>query len=136
MYKSILVPVDLGHPGRMTEALKVAKQVAGPDTEIRLVSVVEDLPLYLAAEMPTGLFDKGREKVRAQLDKIAEGLGKNAHSEVRNGSVYKAILNAASELGSDLIIVGSHKPGAQDYLLGSTAARVVRHAQCSVMVVR
>jgi len=36
----------------------------------------------------------------------------------------------------DLIIVGSHKPGLQDYLLGSTAARVVRHAMCSVLVGR
>ena len=136
MYTSILVPVDLGHPEKTTEALKVAKKVAGPKTEIMLVSVVEDLPLYLAGELPTGLFDKGREKVRKRLKKIAAGLGHNAHAEVRNGTVYKAILSAAQELGSDLIVIGSHKPGAQDYLLGSTAARVVRHAQCSVVVVR
>ncbi len=34
------------------------------------------------------------------------------------------------------IIVASHKPNVGDYLLGTTAARVVRHATCSVFVVR
>ncbi len=34
------------------------------------------------------------------------------------------------------IIVASHKPNVGDYLLGTTAARVVRHAACSVFVVR
>ena len=37
---------------------------------------------------------------------------------------------------ADLIIIASHKPGFQDYFLGSTAAKVVRHAPCSVLVVR
>ncbi|MDH3475684.1 MAG: universal stress protein [Rhodospirillales bacterium] len=37
---------------------------------------------------------------------------------------------------ADLIITGSHKPNVSDYLLGSNAARVVRHASCSVFVVR
>ena len=38
--------------------------------------------------------------------------------------------------GVDLIIVASHRPGLQDYFLGSTAAKVVRHAKCSVLVIR
>ncbi len=36
----------------------------------------------------------------------------------------------------DCIVIGSHKPGLSDYLLGSTAARVVRHAPCAVHVYR
>ena len=43
---------------------------------------------------------------------------------------------AAEDDKVDLIIIASHKPGLQDYFLGSTAARVVRHASCSVLVVR
>ncbi len=34
------------------------------------------------------------------------------------------------------IVMASHRPGLQDYLLGSTAARVLRHANCSVYIVR
>ena len=36
----------------------------------------------------------------------------------------------------ECIVMGSHKPGFSDYLLGSTAARVVRHAPCAVHVYR
>ncbi len=57
-------------------------------------------------------------------------------SSIRFGSVYQEILAHADKFGADLIIVASHKPNVGDYLLGTTAARVVRHAACSVFVVR
>ena len=46
------------------------------------------------------------------------------------------ILDFANEAGVDLIVIASHDPGLADYLLGSVAARVVRHAHCSVFVTR
>ncbi|MDR8241073.1 universal stress protein UspG, partial [Acinetobacter baumannii] len=36
----------------------------------------------------------------------------------------------------DVIVIGSRKPGISTHLLGSNAAAVVRHAECSVLVVR
>jgi nucleotide-binding universal stress UspA family protein len=39
-------------------------------------------------------------------------------------------------VNADLIVMASHKPTVTDYLLGANAAHVVRHAGCSVMVVR
>jgi nucleotide-binding universal stress UspA family protein len=56
--------------------------------------------------------------------------------EVRSGHSYKTILEVAEEKQVDLIIIASHRPGLQDYFLGSTAAKVVRHARCSVLVMR
>ena len=50
--------------------------------------------------------------------------------------VYEAILNIARKTGADLIVVAAHRPELKDYLLGPNAARVVRHANCSVLVVR
>ena len=38
--------------------------------------------------------------------------------------------------GAAMIVIASHDPGLADYLLGSVAARVVRHAHCSVLVTR
>ena len=55
---------------------------------------------------------------------------------MRSGHAYNTILDEAEKSGADLIIIASHRPGLQDYLLGSTAAKVVRHANCSVLVVR
>jgi nucleotide-binding universal stress UspA family protein len=46
------------------------------------------------------------------------------------------ILGIAEEAGADLIVVGSHRPAMGDYLLGTNASRVVRHAGCSVLVAR
>ena len=55
---------------------------------------------------------------------------------VANGTVYEEVLSKAGEIGADLIVMASHRPELQDYLLGPNAARVVRHAPISVMVVR
>jgi nucleotide-binding universal stress UspA family protein len=51
-------------------------------------------------------------------------------------SIYAEILGVAEEADADLIVVGSHRPAMKDYLLGTNAARVVRHARCSVLVAR
>ncbi|MFC6689379.1 universal stress protein [Jhaorihella thermophila] len=56
--------------------------------------------------------------------------------EVAVGKVYREVLRVAEEAGSDLIVVGAHNPELRDYLLGSNAARIARHASCSVYVVR
>jgi nucleotide-binding universal stress UspA family protein len=68
----------------------------------------------------------------AKVD-LAEGA---ATSSARFGGIYQEILTHADKIGADLIIVASHKPNVGDYLLGSTAARIVRHASCSTLVVR
>nr|MBC8445409.1 universal stress protein [Rhodospirillaceae bacterium] len=59
-----------------------------------------------------------------------------AEACIAEGSVYSAILKTAKKMNSDLIIIGSHRPTMGDFLLGPNAARVVRHAECSVLVVR
>ena len=55
---------------------------------------------------------------------------------VADGTIYKAIIDTAEDIGADLIIMGSHRPELQDYLLCPNSARVVRHSQKSVLVVR
>ncbi len=55
---------------------------------------------------------------------------------IAEGKIYREILNAAQAIEADLIVIGSHHPERKDYMLGPNAARVVRHVDCSVMVVR
>jgi nucleotide-binding universal stress UspA family protein len=52
------------------------------------------------------------------------------------GKIYQQIIHIAAKINADLIIMGSHHPDLKEYLLGPNAARVVRHARGSVMVVR
>jgi universal stress protein F len=42
----------------------------------------------------------------------------------------------AEKINADLIIMPAHRLKLQDYLLGTNTAKVVRHALCSVLVVR
>ena len=58
------------------------------------------------------------------------------HPHVLHGTIYDEILRAADKLEADVIVMGSHRPALKDYLLGPNAARVMRHARCSVYVVR
>ena len=69
---------------------------------------------------------------------LAEQLPKGMKAEtiVRHGSIYEEILDAAEEIEADQIVIGAHRPQLSDYLLGPNTARVVRHAKCSVNVVR
>ncbi len=53
---------------------------------------------------------------------------------VRYGSPSPVILDEANERDVDLIIIASHHPGIRDYLIGSTASRVVLHADCSILI--
>jgi universal stress protein F len=58
------------------------------------------------------------------------------HFHVKEGSPKDNILELAKTLPADLVIIASHRPDITTYLLGSNAAAVVRHADCSVLVVR
>ena len=56
---------------------------------------------------------------------------------VRSGLAFFEITEAATALGADLIVVGTHGyTGLKRALLGSTAEKVVRHAPCPVLVIR
>ncbi|MEM7637048.1 MAG: universal stress protein [Pseudomonadota bacterium] len=136
MYKSILLPIDLSEIERGRAMIDVAQKLAGKDTRIRLLNVTADVPAFVAAQVPGEVIKTAMSTARQTLDGLVGAAGIKADAEVRSGKPGPTILTSADECGADLIIIGSHKPGMQDYFLGSTAARVVRHAQCSVLVMR
>ncbi len=136
MYSKILVPIDLHESGKAKLMLDAARQLADDGASIVLVHIVEDVPTYVAAELPRGIMESSRDEAVARLEQLARDEGVTAEIDVRIGQPASAILAAAGEHGSEVIVIASHRPGFQDYLIGSTAARVVRHARCSVLVIR
>ena len=134
MYKSILVAIDLSQPEPSQKIVSIARSIAGADGRIALLHVLPEIPAFVAPELPEGMLQKNVENAREELQALAGDSG--AKVEVRYGHPSTTIFEFAEETGADLIIVGSHRPGFQDYFLGSTAARVVRHAQCAVLVDR
>ena len=136
MYKTILVPIEMAHVAEGKKIIDVAVEHASSDAKIILLNVVEEVPNWAAISLPADIIDKNLESSRAELKAIATASGLKMEVEVRSGHSYNTILDVAEDRGADLIIVASHRPGLQDYFLGSTAAKVVRHATCSVLVVR
>ncbi len=134
MYETILVPVDLSHPEEGSKALGIARQIGGGEARIVALYAAPDLPGFVTTQVPKGLMERHIADARAELSSRAAEIG--AESEVRSGHPPTVILEYAKKISADLIIIASHRPGLQDYLLGSTAARVVRHAECSVLVER
>lgn len=136
MYQTILVPIDLSQAEKGKVMIDTAKKIAGKGTRIKLINVIENIPGYIAVELPGELINNMKENAHRELEDIAKASGISSGVEIRSGKPGTAILDAANSLDVDLIIMASHKPEMQDYLLGSTASRVVRHAQCSVLVIR
>jgi len=136
MYKTIIVPIDLGHVEHGKPTIDVAKSLADKGAKIVLVNVVEGVPAHVTSVLPDDAHEKIIEHAESELKTLAKLAGADVEAVIREGHPPSAIITLAEEKGADLIIVASHRPDWHDYLLGSTAARVVRHAQCSVLVVR
>ncbi len=136
MFKTILVPVDLSYAEAGKAMINVAKMLGGEGARIILVTVVEDIPAFVVAGLPGGIIEESKERAQEALEEIARKADVQASVEVRSGQAYRAILDVAEERNADLIVIASHRPGLQQFLLGSTASRVVRHATCTVFVKR
>lgn len=141
MYKDIMLPLDLGHENEQAKALETAIRLAKADgARLHVITVVPDYGMSIVG----GFFPEGHEK--AVMEKATADLHAftKAHLPddlpvqhiVAHGSIYREILAYAEKTGCDLIVMASHRPELEDYLLGPNAARVVRHAKCSVLVVR
>ncbi len=135
MYKNILVPVALDHEQSTGSALETARRLLVKGGKITLLNVIEQVPSYIAQYLPHGQIAKNIANAEASLAAEAGGLS-DVSSVVVSGNAGITITEYAEENGMDLIVITSHRPGLQDYFLGSTASRVVRHAVCAVHVLR
>ncbi|MBQ2261919.1 MAG: universal stress protein [Loktanella sp.] len=140
MPRSILMPIDLTDNVSWPAALREALLMVGEDGTLHVVSVLPDFGLAQVS----GYFKKNYEKDalaafgKAMTDWINEHVPESVdvHPHILHGTIYDEILRASQKLAVDVIVMGSHRPVFRDYLLGPNAARVVRHASCSVYVVR
>ena len=136
MYKNIIVPIDLDMAEKGKVMLDKVKELTDEGGKVTVMYVVEDVPGLITAELPDELVPKAAHSARSSLVDMVKAAGLTADVQIRSGRPHHAIVSLADEIGADLILIASHGPVLQDYLLGSTAASVVRHAKCSVLVTR
>ncbi len=135
MYKHILLTVAPDHSRDLENAFKVASALREESGRVTLLSVLEGLPTYVALELPQEQMQRNADKMKKVLEKDAEAIPGSV-AEVLIGHSSKTILEYAGKNDVDCIVVASHRPTYHDYLLGSTASRVVRHATCAVHITR
>jgi nucleotide-binding universal stress UspA family protein len=135
MYQNILVAVALDHSPHANDALRVARALSNQGASITALHVIEEMPTYVAAQVPPDFLSDRKPAAEAELNAELGGV-----SDVKPVVVYghpgRTIVDYAKDHAIDCIVIASHKPGLQDYFLGSTAQRVVRYAQCAVHVLR
>lgn len=142
MYKDILLTVDLAHLDDEMRAVGFAVEYAQTfGSTLHILTVVPDFGLSIVGSF----FPPDHEKTSTA--KASEALlaftrrvipaGIRHRHIVDHGVIYRIILHYARETKCDLVVMSSgRKVDLDDYLLGPNAARVVRHAKCSVLVVR
>jgi nucleotide-binding universal stress UspA family protein len=137
MFRSILIAIDLDEPDSWPKALAKAVELARMGgARLTLATVVTQRESMGDQWSPAGYRER-LETARARLASLGSSCGDQPHSVlVGSGHPGPGILDLASEADADLIVLASHRPGLRDYLIGGNAAHVVRHAPCSVLVIR
>jgi universal stress protein F len=140
MFKTVLVPIDPAHGEVADRILSIAGRLLDDDGRITVLFVIEPLPSYIAGHVRAQTLDdrirENRAAAMATLETIMTRAGVSGRAILDEGTAASAILRIAREIQAEAIVLGSHRPDFRDYLIGSTAARVVHHAQCTVIVDR
>jgi nucleotide-binding universal stress UspA family protein len=137
---TILVALD-GSPraaGVLERAVAVGRSLAGQIVLMRSVGIPAEVPreLWKVTEEPL------LEHLRRGAGDYLASCEARVPAEMRGGTrvvvgaPWQAICETAHGLAADLVVIGSHGYSGIDRLLGTTAAKVVNHASCSVLVVR
>ena len=141
MFKSILVPIDVDQESSWLRPLPLAARMAKDyGAELHVVTVVPKFGMSIVGGyFPPDFEKKAIVAARAKLSDIVQQVHKDevaVEVHVGHGTIYEEILEMAKRIGSDVLVMASHRPELKDYLIGPNAARVMRHATQSVFVVR
>jgi universal stress protein F len=138
--KRILVGIDGSEraTGVLAVAVTIGRSQGARLTLVRSVGLPPDVPQDFWKTTEEPLLDVLKHHAQKYLDEQAakvppEVLG---GTELVIGVPWQAICDSAKTLKADLVVIGSHGYSGFDRLLGTTAAKVVNHAPCSVLVVR
>ena len=141
MYKEILLAVDLNDIECQRKAIDTTIGLARAfGARVHVQSTLPDFGMPIVASyFPKDFESKALESAKQALhDFVKQSFPEDLTVQqiVDRGTIYQEILSCAKQIGADLIVMTSHRPGYEHYLIGPNASRVMRHANCSVLVVR
>jgi nucleotide-binding universal stress UspA family protein len=133
MFQNILIPIRPSRPSTWRKALPMAVGEAQRyGATLHVITVT--------SEVDSDDDKKTAKEVARELQELVEeqvpgDVAVETHV-YKGASVHRNVRKAAEERRCDLIVMNSHRPELRDFLIGSNASQVVRHAICSVLVVR
>jgi nucleotide-binding universal stress UspA family protein len=141
MYQNILAAIDLEDDTSWRKPLASAVELARRfGAQLHILTVIREVEAILRAKSSPLAYELVAQELERQLAGFVRQLdASDLHPKLlvtHGASIYAQILAIAEEVEADLIVVGSHRLAMKDYLLGTNAFRVVRHARRSVLVAR
>ncbi|SFF98349.1 universal stress protein [Neptunomonas qingdaonensis] len=141
MFKNILIPVDLAHEEQFSRLMAAAVLLIGSNkAQIDLLYV--DQSLIHQGSYPyldNKTYAEHKKDATERLEYLIQTVAP-AHvtcvTHIRQGAAHDHIIEEAKLQQSDAILMMAKRPGIASYFLGNTAEKVVRHADCSVFVIR
>lgn len=136
----ILVGVDGSprEPKVLEAAIALARDRGGKIILARAMMVPVSIPTAVwtlqGDDFHQFLVEHGNKELEVTTAKVPLEL--RGETITRLGQPADVIVALAEELDVDLVVIGSHGYGGIDRVLGTTAAKVVNRAKCSVLVVR
>jgi nucleotide-binding universal stress UspA family protein len=136
-FKHILVPTDFGEPAQagLDMALSLASSA---DAKLTLFHAFTFLvPIYSeAAWVPSAELERDARQALDDALSKAKKIYPRAEGALGSGDPATEILRAATKLGVDLVVIGTHgRRGLSRVLLGSVAEKVVRLSSVPVLTV-
>lgn len=122
--------------GVLATAIAIASAQRARLVLFRSLGLPTDVPQDLWRSTESPFLVAMEERAQKYLSQCEESvpIAIRGGTTVAVGTPSDAICRAAQALRADLVIIGSHGYGSLDRLLGTTAAKVVNHCACSVLV--
>jgi nucleotide-binding universal stress UspA family protein len=138
--KTILVGIDMSprSEGVLREADALAAALGAKLAIVHCVQVPPELPVSLWTAPADRFLEQVREGSRREIDALVRAIPRErlASVTVEIGVPWRALLEEARALDADLVVIGAHGYGLLDRILGTTAAKIIDHADRPVLVVR
>ena len=141
MYKNIVIPIDLSAKYSWNAIIpQLLTLVNAFGSKLHFINVIPDYGLqmvedYLPKNWLKDQKKKNADMMQALVDKyIPNDVDVDCH--ICKGAVYDEVIQYASNIAADLIILSAVRPELKGYMLGPNASKIVRHSQTSVLVIR
>ncbi|MCP4388735.1 MAG: universal stress protein [Gammaproteobacteria bacterium] len=141
MYKSILFPIDLEHTTEAGKALKLAiEEAQRSKAKLTIMTAAPGFGMPIVASyFEANAVSEALKEVARQLkqyvdDNVPDDI--DSRAVVVEGHPGELILKQAQQDAIDLIVIPAQHSQIENIFLGSVAAQVVRHATCTVTVVK